>query len=42
MSIVINNGYRIPTMGLKQLNDWLEPLRLFATKETEKSMYMKK
>ena len=39
MSIVINNGYRIPTMGLKQLNDWLEPLRLVATKETEKYVY---
>jgi hypothetical protein len=26
-------------MGLKQLHDWLEPLRLVATKETEKYVY---
>lgn len=39
MSTVINNGYRIPTMNLKELQDWVAPLRKIAESETQKHVY---
>lgn len=40
MSTVIENGYKIPNMNLKELNDWVAPLRKIAEVETEKYVYL--
>ena len=39
MSTVIENGYKIPTMNLKELQDWVAPLRKIAESETQKHVY---